>query len=257
LKAFDISLTSMPLNALGSATNATYGSTAFSYGTQFLSQGTGAAGLLLLNGIIPGPDFNQRVGRQVLMKSLEILLAVVPVNNSVTSSSNGTAAPSNPPWFDFGRIMILYDRQINSSTYGTTIGATIGAAAGLSILQNVVQVNSTTIATTSWGQDFINLDFRERWGVLKDWRMLLPTYVGNQSNQPFPSASNLLERTETTFFRKYFLKLGGLEVQFNGGATGTSADINTGALWLFTCGALQSTGQYRVLVVSRLRYWDA
>lgn len=61
------------------------------------------AGLVLLNGVAQGSDYNTRIGRKTLMKSLFIRFTLVP--NTANSAPNG----------DFARIIVFYDCQTNAA----------------------------------------------------------------------------------------------------------------------------------------------
>lgn len=100
---------------------------------------------LLCNGVGAGTGFNERVGRKIKIKSIQL--------NSVTIV--GTAAPARL------RLMLVLDRQSNGST--PSIG---------NILDN------TTILVNS--KAFMNLDNRARFSVIWDKKFTLDTVMKTQ-----------------------------------------------------------------------------
>jgi len=268
VKCLDIPLTNLALSASTSVTSGTFSTTqtgpwGILPALQFY-QGAAASVWTLLNGVRMGGDFFNRVGRQILMKSLEIVLCIVPHFGHSTTKYTGTNSSftisTGKPWFDMGRIMIVYDRQTNAQAVPVG-GLPAGIAIGSSLLQSVTADGGLS----SGGYDWVNLDNRDRWGVIKDWRMLLPAFQGLPLDPAtattfggvFNTSLNQIERTAPTFFKKQFIKLGGLETTFNSERTNfDSRMITTGALWLITCGSFQQTGGYEVLMTSRLRFID-
>lgn len=69
----------------------------------------GAGGITLLNGVAQGVDYNQRIGRRIIIKSLLFRLTLVP-NISATNGALG----------DVLRVLIFYDAQSNASAPAVT-----------------------------------------------------------------------------------------------------------------------------------------
>jgi len=93
-----------------------------------------AGQILLINGVSQGTDYNARIGRKILLKSLLVRFTLTP-NSGVTNGSVG----------DIVRIMIVYDSQTNGT-------------------QPVV----ADILQTSTFDDPINLTNRDRFKILTD-----------------------------------------------------------------------------------------
>ena len=69
-----------------------------------LGTNVGSAGQVnLLNGVVAGTDYNQRIGRKTLIKSLLIRYTINPVASTV--NPNG----------DVVRVMVIYDNQTNGA----------------------------------------------------------------------------------------------------------------------------------------------
>lgn len=79
----------------------------FDITNQTVSPVTTAGAITCLNVIAGGSDFNQRIGRQMLLKKL---LFRGEVSYTAATSSNGTAT----------RVILLYDRQSDSATPAVT-----------------------------------------------------------------------------------------------------------------------------------------
>lgn len=85
----------------------------------------------LLNGVAQGADFNQRIGRKITMRSVQIRGLITPQDASVSSN--------------LGRIMIIYDTQPNGA---------------LPAITDVLNVASST--------SMMNLNNRDRFKILMD-----------------------------------------------------------------------------------------
>lgn len=62
-----------------------------------------AGAVTLINGVVQGTDFNNRIGRKIVMKSLLSNITLYP----------STTAPASTG--DFTRLMVIYDTQTNSA----------------------------------------------------------------------------------------------------------------------------------------------
>lgn len=93
-----------------------------------------AGGIILLNGVIQGQDYNNRIGRKIINKSLLIRIHIVPVNT--VSVPQGDAA----------RFLVVYDSQTNG-----------------------VSPSPSDIIDGGNYLRGINLNNRERFRVIKDW----------------------------------------------------------------------------------------
>lgn len=184
----------------------------------------------LLNGIIEGAAFYQRVGRKIEMKSLQIKGWMAPDENTTQDITQR------------GRILIVYDRQAN------------GVAA---TWDDVIQSYSNTGAVSNGSLDFVNLDNRDRFVILRDIEMIMPsvTRIGTVDVFMQGTASHGNSAGEEFMINEY-IPLKGLVTQFKG-ATGGIGDISTGSLLFFTHGTSgPNESGWFTQVACRLRYRD-
>jgi len=97
----------------------------------------------LINGVARGDDINERIGRQITMRSVQVSAVLVP---------NVTQASQVPSCV---RMMIVYDRQANAAA---------------PTLASVLVMHNVTSAIVG----IRNLEFRERFQVIKDDIISLP-----------------------------------------------------------------------------------
>lgn len=173
----------------------------------------------LLNCPVNGPEIYQRVGRKIYMKSVHI---------------RGFIYFSATTIQDLCRIIVFYDAQPNA------------AAANLAAL---LQDSNAGAATT--GLSEINLANRARFKILRDFQLQTPscsfaagviTNVAAQDQKPQSLSIDM------------FIKLKGLETEFNGTNGGTIADITSGSLYVACIS--QSDNVKQLYYTSRLRYYD-
>lgn len=183
--------------------------------------------IALLNGIAEGTSFNNRVGRRVSLKSLQI---------SGTLDDNTGGTPINDSLYV--RMLVLYDRQNNG-----------GTPALADILQDVDSAGTTTTDAYSG----INMNNSDRFKVLMDNRVFIPndqtSAAGTNLEQGI--AGYLPSTGETNI--KRFIKLGGLETHY-GTANANVAGCQTGAIWLVFVAAGSNMLQANLRI--RLRYFD-
>lgn len=179
---------------------------------------TGLVGNICLP--VVGADFNQRVGRKILIKSVyirgRIALAASDANALID-------APSQ-----LGRIILLWDKQPNGA------------------LPSVSDILTSATATAQF-----NINSRDRFKILKDKQWAFGYYNrSTTATQTYAVADNVC------FPIKIYKKLN-LETIFNGSA-GTIADISSGSLVLFFIGTEASgTNQGAQATISiRVRYKD-
>lgn len=153
----------------------------------------------LLNGLTPGTDFINRVGRKCMMKSISIRGEYIPYPQG-GSAGNDTA-----------RFVIIYDSQPNASTpaYSDFLDNTQG--------QNYIL----------W-LAHMNLNNRDRFKVLYD-KIL--------QGGPASYTSSLLTAGTAQPVKFYTYKKLNHEILFNSGTAGTVGDIQTGAMWCFMLSA--------------------
>lgn len=191
-----------------------------------------------LNFVRAGSSFYNRIGRKIELKNLQLECRLGLVDDVMGR---------NPP-LAYNRIMVVYDRQTN------------GAFPSIQdIIQDVDQAgtNSTDVMSD------INLNNRERFTILRDWRFLTPDCSTQQV-----AAGNMQMANSTTFpdglseqsngVWKFFIPLKGMTTQYKAdSAPAVIGDISTGGLYLVTFGSLTAGDEaFELLYSTRLRYWD-
>lgn len=177
----------------------------------------------ILNVPKKGDDRYERNGRNIRMKSLHIRGKIAPED---ALASDITA--------EFLRYLVIYDKQSN----------------GAPPAMGDVLRDSTSSAQSNVFSD-INLDNRDRFEILRD--VSFPTsYFALGTQEIIP-----LDPTKQCFNVDIFIPLKGKEVMFNSNNSETSADIQTGALFIM-CMNLQTAnnGKWTMQYQSRLRYYD-
>lgn len=179
--------------------------------------------VVLLNGVQTGAGFFNRVGSRIEMKNLHFRGVVTNIATGVQS---------------LGRIIIIYDRQPTGALPTWT-----------TMFQNRDQVGTAT--TTGLAE--INLDNRDRFTVLRDYQLFLPSVsnaAGVLTNQAFPGMDNVYDVN-------LFIKMKQLVAHFKSSSNPTTiADIATGALYAVFVDENQDS-KWQVKWNARLRYSDA
>lgn len=165
----------------------------------------------LLNGIATGDDNTDRDGRQVHNKSIQIQGGVRPVDGSTGAT--------------FCRLMLVWDSQPNGSI------ATV-----------------TDILTASTSCANTNLNNRERFTILKDWKY----QVGGIDT----TATQTYAMSPTVATINWFIPLNGKKTTY-GNTGATIASINTGALLMVSIGNVVPNGGALFEGTTRLRFYDA
>lgn len=150
---------------------------------------------LLLNGTKPGSQNYDRIGRKISMKSLQVHGKLNVLSNETTTG------------FCI-RMLIVYDKQPNgaSPTYG-----------------DIIKSQDITGATSSTYSDFVNLDNRDRFEIIRDHFIQLGQFTTTPDYATGPLTVPINE----------YLKLANREVCYNAGNAGTIGDIQSGALYMF------------------------
>lgn len=160
-----------------------------------------------LNLIAQGTDANQRIGRDITMKRITWRMQLV-------RASGGTASTAQY------RIMLVYDKQTN----------------GVAATYNDVTVSQGNVVYSALQP--INLNWRERFVVLKDYHGVLSQF----------------DDTGMSKIIKGNWK-GSLPVRYQG-AGGTIADVNTGALYLMVVNDQATGAGMAFTFITRVRYVD-
>jgi hypothetical protein len=163
-----------------------------------------------LNLVAQGDDVTNRQGRQITLKSCRVLGKI---------SGGITTTPV------YCRVMLVWDSQPNSGAIATI--AQIMAA-------------STSISNPL-------LDNRERFTILRDWKMTLGglSTTATQSFAMSPSNAEL----------DWYVPLKGIKTTYSG-TTATIGVVATGALLLVTLGDLAAGSGGVAQLVSRVRFID-
>lgn len=179
----------------------------------------------LINGCVPGTQIQNRLGRRIKMSSVRIIGNIVQFQVGVS------------PVDDFCRLMLVYDRQPNGSTF---------------VLADLLQSVDQTGATSNTVWDGINMSNSRRFKVLKH-EIYKFECTGASANQPAQDSTDYVQRKSID----WYVPLKGLITQYNTGTAGTVADIQSGALYLFAVGVSSNTNcQYQLQYNVRLRFCD-
>lgn len=172
----------------------------------------------LLNGLVPGTDFNNRIGRKVFLNSFY-------VRGFCRNSDDGTGGSTSPG--DLWRMIIFMDMQPNGSAPAVT---------------------DLLVSASSASQ--LNMNNRDRFKVLCDKQYTTGPWTFLGSGGYWASADGASHA-----IKKY--KRVSAETIYNAGTAGTIADIISGALYMFWIGTSAAVEQGGEAVVSvRVRYTD-
>lgn len=176
-------------------------------------------GVIPINLVAAGADMNQRIGRKILMKSVQIRAQFDVERTNVTpfvagSSPNQTA-----------RMILLYDCQPNGAV-----------------------PNPLDILTNNDATAMLNLDYRDRFKVLLDKHFVFDACI-------LSITDNYAAWGRTTHYFKKYKKLN-LETIYNS-TLGTAAAVTSGTLLLFFIGTTPSgTADLNVRFQTRVRFLD-
>jgi len=192
-----------------------------------LASGTNV-NVALLNVVQEGTGFFNRVGRKIEMRSLHVTGIIQPTGIANTTS-------------DLCQWAIIYDRQPS-------------APAALPIYQLIFGDYNAAGAFSSGEFSGLNLDNRDRFVVIRNKRLSLPSttaVAGTNPSQAVPADPTMLVINE-------FIKLKGLTTHYNGTANPiTIANVTSGALYLVTQGGNAAGAQgWQANLQFRLRYDD-
>lgn len=182
------------------------------------------AQITLLNGIVQGAAFNQRLGQAIVMKGIELKLCFHSVR-------------TNTALTEMIRCYLVYDRQSNGA-----------APTNADVMLALAQDNSTSSDVQS-GQ---NMDKRQRYLVLWDYLAKVPTQTITTvvTTNPGIGESNLPTIIQS-------IPLPDLKVNYSL-STGVIGAIATGSLHLVTLGNLaQNSESMQVTWSARLTIHDS
>lgn len=183
----------------------------------------------LLNGVVEGASFYNRVGRRTHMKSVHI-------TGFINETGNGGGVP------EYLRVMLVYDRQPNGN---------FPAIADLLLDYG----SDGTTFTTSISK--LNMNNVERFAIIRDTRLIVP----NNSHAAGVNADlgSMLPYGESQCKINMFVPLKDLETHYKANAAGINqiGNVATGGLYLVTIGNVAAGANgYQIQYNARLRYID-
>lgn len=183
--------------------------------------------IIPLNLIASGSSFFQRVGRKITLKSLKVQFNINP--RAVAATAIG----------DLGRIMIFYDRQTNGAT--PTIA---------DVLQDVSAGGATSTGVVVGP----NLNNRNRFTILRDYKFTLPAVTNTAAGVPSAVYPDAFEGVHQSFI-EWYIKFKNFETIY-GADTADIGSVVSGGLFALVLGGLGTAGWEVNSWHSRLRYWD-
>lgn len=179
-----------------------------------------------LNLIRVGSSFFNRLGRKIEMKSLHLKARVTPIRTIDAE--------------DYARVIVVYDAQTNGANPAVT-----------DVIQDTDQAGTNT--TTAFSS--ANLNNRERFKILADWRLVLPSHTNTAG---VITNIGMIDPVEPSFDIERYIKLKGLVTMFKADtAPAVVGDIATGGLFLITMGVnTAGTEGYELSCATRLRWYD-
>lgn len=183
-------------------------------------------GVFTLNNIRAGSTYVNRTGRRVEMKNVRVSGFINVVRT--------VAAP------DYIRILVVYDRQTNGS---------------LPLIADILATTDQAAANTTTSLSGANLNNRDRFVILMDYRAVLPSVTDTAGQL---SNIGVVDQQQNQFYVERFIPLKGLLTQFKADSSpAVIGDIATGGLFLVTLGqnAAASEG-WQFTFETRLRFTD-
>lgn len=178
-----------------------------------------------LNLIRAGATYVNRTGRRIEMKSLRI---------------NGMISPFRTSADDYVRILVVYDRQTNGAN---------------PVIADIIQTTDQAAANTTTSYSGANLNNRDRFIVLMDFRAKMPsqTYTAGVITNP-----GWIDQTMPQFQVERYIKLKGLVTQYKADSSpAVVGDISTGGLFMVTFGNLAAANAgFSANLETRLRFTD-
>lgn len=182
------------------------------------------AAFAAVNLIRIGSTFCNRIGRKIQMKSLEIRGQMIPIRTVAAT--------------DYVRVMVIYDRQTNGA---------------LPAIADILQDTDQAAANTTNSSSGMNLNNRDRFIMLRDWKLCLPGFTDTAGQI---STLGPVDPVSPTFNIKAYIKLKGLVTQFKSdSAPAVIGDIASGGLYIVTFGANASASEgWSLELATRLRF---
>lgn len=176
----------------------------------------------LLAGPVLGSDFNQRIGRKILLKSAYIRGRV-----QLEAANGGQGVTGGA---QLARMILVCDLQPN------------GAAPAV-----------TDLLVEALPSSQLNLNNRDRFKILADKQYYVDPYINITTATQSQAALG-----KTGYAIKKYKKIN-IEMIFNATNGGTIADVNSGALYMFWIGSgtAGSNTDINAIVSTRVRYVDS
>lgn len=175
---------------------------------------------------VQGAAGYNRIGQKVTLKSIRVRGVITNILTSVQQ---------------MGRIIICYDRQANAAV-----------PAWADVITNVSSNGTATVNIA----DGVNLGNRDRFIILADEQLWLPSVTNTAGVLTNVGALNATDKNPSMFNFDRFIKLRDAETHFNNTNGGTAADIQSGSLNLFfAVGTTDSSFTFTYSV--RVRYSDS
>lgn len=188
-----------------------------------------AAQYYLLNGLINGSGFYNRIGRKVSLKSVRVRGQIYPDNDTADGTSQ------------YFRIIILYDKQPNQAFPPIT---------------DILATFNNAGAPTTTAYSFLNITNSDRFVILRD----TPFHISdNALTGLYNQDANVMDYKNKGNYDEY-IDLKNVETGYSNTSTGAIGDIQTGALYMVLYGtapaATANENVYRFNFTARLRFWD-
>lgn len=182
----------------------------------------------LLNGIKEGAAFYERIGRRIEMKSLQITGYLSPIP---ARSQDVTL---------MGRILIIYDSQANGTT---------------PVWSTVIKNYKWDGTTESAYNSLINLDNRNRFEMIRDYKFVLPSVTRDVTpKDTFVQGTSVhCTKQAQEFIIDDYIKLKRRVTQYSA-STADAGAVSTGALWIYAYGI--GVAAWEAQISTRLRYYD-
>lgn len=199
--------------------------------SEFATVGTGNNQIGAVNLIQAGSSFFNRVGRKIELKSFTFKGIVFPVRTQTNEH--------------LARIILLYDRQTNGA---------------LPAVADILQTTDQTGANTTTSYSGINMNYRDRFLILRDIKLALPSVTDTGGVTTNLGAIDGVTPTTNISFH---VKLKNLVTQYRADSSpSVIGDIATGGLYMLFLGNLigslgVATNGWNIAWESRLRYGDS
>lgn len=163
----------------------------------------------LLNGVQPGVERFARIGKQVVMRSIECDWYIQTTGTPVLTTNYSE---------DIVCVMLFLDRQ---------------PSAVAPILSDFIEDISAGGTASTIAISNINLNNRRRFKMLMRWEPIMPAYTKAATTGVTSNWGQQIERTQETFRKRYFKRMS--MIQRFRGVTNSYFSIETNALLCVVC----------------------